>query len=239
VHVVLSGAAALDSELGAVVAKRLDCRVHQGYGMTEMSPASHGIPEDRTDIPLGSIGVTLPNIICKLVDPATGADVALPVAGLSEPGELCCLGPNIMVGYFGNEAATADTFDEEGFLRTGDVAVVDADGVVYLVDRVKELIKHKGYQVPPAELEAVLLTHPGIADAAVIGVRDADGEEIPKAFVVRQAGALVTAEEVKAFVAERVAVFKKVRRVEFTDTIPKSVTGKILRKDLRQRESAN
>ncbi|MEV0292006.1 AMP-binding protein [Nocardia sp. NPDC050710] len=237
VRVIMSGAAALDAELANTVAERLKCRVHQGYGMTEMSPASHGIPEGRLDLPLGSIGITLPNIECKLVDTATGIEITYPTEGLSAPGELCCKGPNIMPGYFGNDAATAETFDEQGFLRTGDIAVVDANGVVYLVDRVKELIKHKGYQVPPAELEALLLTHPAIADAAVIGVKDADGEEIPKAFVVRQAGAELDEGDVIGFVAERVAPYKKVRRVEFVDTIPKSMTGKILRKDLRQLES--
>ncbi|MEV0032086.1 AMP-binding protein [Nocardia sp. NPDC050793] len=239
VRVVMSGAAALDTDLGHAVATRLGCRVHQGYGMTEMSPASHGIPEDRVDLPLGSIGITLPNIECKLVDPASGVEIDYPAGGLSAPGELCCKGPNVMAGYFGNEGATADAFDAEGFLRTGDIAVVDEEGVVYLVDRVKELIKHKGYQVPPAELEAVLLTHPQIADAGVIGVKDDDGEEIPKAFVVRQPGAGLDAQQVIDFVAERVAPYKKVRRVEFIDAIPKSVTGKILRKDLRQLETAH
>ncbi|MEU5761170.1 AMP-binding protein [Nocardia sp. NPDC047648] len=237
VRVVMSAAAALDADLGHALAERLDCRVHQGYGMTEMSPASHGIPEDRLDLPLGSIGVTLPNIECKLVDPLTGAEIAIPATGISAPGELCCKGPNVMRGYFGNDSASADAFDAEGFLRTGDIAVVDADGVVYLVDRAKELIKYKGYQVAPAELEAVLLTHPDIADAGVIGVKDTDGEEIPKAFVVPRAGTGLAATQVIDFVAERVAAHKKIRRVAFVDAIPKSITGKILRKDLRSLET--
>ena len=118
------------------------------------------------------------------------------------------------------------------------MAVIDADGIVTIVDRVKELIKYKGYQVPPAELEAVLLTHPKIADAAVVGVRDAEGEEVPKAFVVRQPDSDLDADGVMAFVAERVAPHKKVRVVEFIDAIPKSAAGKILRKDLRAREKA-
>ncbi|MEV6059927.1 AMP-binding protein [Nocardia asteroides] len=236
VRVVMSGAAGLDESVGHAVARRLDCRVHQGYGMTEMSPASHGIPEDRPDLPLGSIGLTLPNIVCKLVDPDTGQEIDQPEHGVSEPGELCCKGPNVMPGYFGNAEATENAFDDEGFLRTGDIAVIDADGVIYLVDRAKELIKHKGYQVAPAELEAVLLTHPEIADAGVIGVRDDAGEEIPKAFVVRQHSSAIAADQVIGYVAERVAPYKKVRRVEFVDAIPKSMTGKILRKDLRQLE---
>jgi acyl-coenzyme A synthetase/AMP-(fatty) acid ligase len=117
------------------------------------------------------------------------------------------------------------------------VATVDEHGYVTIVDRVKELIKYKGYQVPPAELEALLLTHPSIADAAVIGVRDADGEELPKAFVVAQPGTDLSAEQVMTFVAERIAPHKKVRVVEFIDAIPKSAAGKILRKDLRAKQT--
>ncbi|MGW4340974.1 AMP-binding enzyme, partial [Rhodococcus koreensis] len=144
----------------------------------------------------------------------------------------------IMAGYLGNEAATAETLDADGFLHTGDIATVDADGVVTIVDRMKELIKYKGYQVPPAELEALLLTHPQIADAAVIGVLDDEGEEVPKAFVVAQPGAELDEAAVIAFVADRVSPHKKVRRVEFIDLVPKSAAGKILRKDLRTRETA-
>ena len=122
--------------------------------------------------------------------------------------------------------------------QTGDIAEVTDEGVFSIVDRVKELIKYKGYQVPPAELEALLLTHDKIADVAVIGVRDDEGEEVPKAFVVTQASADLTADEVMAFVAERIAPHKKVRVVEFIEEIPKSASGKILRKDLRAREQA-
>ncbi|MER5391557.1 hypothetical protein [Saccharopolyspora sp. NPDC002686] len=143
-----------------------------------------------------------------------------------------------MVGYLNNADATDATKDADGYLHTGDIAVVDDEGVYSIVDRVKELIKYKGYQVPPAELEALLLTHDKIADTAVIGVRDADGEEVPKAFVVKQAaGADLTEDEVMVFVAERVAPHKKVRVVEFIEQIPKSVSGKILRKNLRAKGS--
>jgi acyl-CoA synthetase (AMP-forming)/AMP-acid ligase II len=141
-----------------------------------------------------------------------------------------------MLGYLNRPDATAATIDPDGFLRTGDIATVRADGVVTIVDRLKELIKYKGYQIAPAELEAVLLTHPQIADAAVIGVRADDGEEVPKAFVVRQPGAELGDEDVIAFVAEHVAPFKKVRVVEFLDAIPKSSSGKILRRELRAAE---
>jgi acyl-CoA synthetase (AMP-forming)/AMP-acid ligase II len=232
IETILSGAAPLDAELGQAVAKRLGCEMRQGYGMTELSPVSHAIPRDRPDINLSSVGVALPNTECKLVDPATGEEV-----GPGGRGELWVRGPNVMSGYLNNPEATAMTLDEEGYLHTGDVAEVTEDGVFSIVDRVKELIKYKGYQVPPAELEALLLTHEQVADAAVIGVRDADGEEVPKAFVVRQAGAELTAEDVMTFVAMRIAPHKKVRVVEFIEQIPKSAAGKILRKDLRAREA--
>jgi acyl-CoA synthetase (AMP-forming)/AMP-acid ligase II len=229
---LFSGAAPLDAELAKAVHRRIGCQVRQGYGMTEMSPVSHAIPDDRDDIPIGTVGVTLPNMECKLVDPATGQE-----AGPGESGELWCRGPNVMKGYLNNPEATAATLDADGFLHTGDVATVDEHGYVTIVDRVKELIKYKGYQVPPAELEALLLTHPCIADVAVIGVRDSDGEELPKAFVVAQPGTDLSAEQVMTFVAERVAPHKKVRVVEFIDAIPKSASGKILRKDLRTRQA--
>ncbi|MFD4368651.1 4-coumarate--CoA ligase family protein [Rhodococcus sp. NPDC058521] len=238
IHTIFSGAAPLDAELGGAVARRLDCRVLQGYGMSEMSPVSHAIPFGRDDIALDSVGFTIANMECKLVDPATEQEIEIPAEGVSEPGELWCKGPNVMVGYLGNEQATAETLNSDGYLRTGDIAVVDAGGVVTIVDRLKELIKYKGYQVPPAELEALLLTHPQIADAAVIGVRDEDGEEVPKAFVVRQEGADLTEDDIMAFVAERVSPHKKVRKVQFIDTVPKSAAGKILRKDLRAGETA-
>ncbi len=233
IRIIFSGAAPLDQELGQAVAARLGCTVRQGYGMSEMSPVSHTIPEDRDDIPLGTVGVTLPNMRCKIVDPATGEEIEQPSSGVSPPGELWCKGPNVMVGYLADPESTANTLDADGYLHTGDVATVSSEGYVSIVDRVKELIKYKGYQVPPAELEAVLLTHPKIADAAVIGVNDADGEEIPKAFVVLQAGAELSAEEVMAYVAGHVAPHKKVRQVEFISLIPKSSSGKILRRELR------
>jgi acyl-CoA synthetase (AMP-forming)/AMP-acid ligase II len=233
VDVIFSGAAPLDAELGHAVARRLGCVVLQGYGMTELSPVSHSMDERRPDDDLNGVGYAIPNVESKLVDPETGREV-----GPGERGELWVRGPNVMSGYLNNPEATAATLDADGFLHTGDVATVDENGFFRIVDRVKELIKYKGYQVPPAELEAVLLTHDGIADAAVIGVLDADGEEVPKAFVVVQQGVTLTAEDVMAYVAERLAPYKKVRVVEFVDAIPKSASGKILRKDLRAREQA-
>ncbi|KWX21420.1 AMP-dependent synthetase [Mycolicibacterium wolinskyi] len=237
---IMSGAASLDAELGHAVAKRLGCNVVQGYGMSELSPVSHITPHDGglatigKVAPLDSCGWTVPNAESKLVDPDTGAEIGVPAEGLSETGELWFKGPNVMAGYLGNEQATRQTIDADGFLHTGDLAKVDATGCVYIVDRLKELIKYKGYQVPPAELEAVLLTHPRIADAAVIGVHDSEsGEEVPKAFVVKQPDADLTGDEVIAFVADQVAPYKKVRQVEFIDAVPKSAAGKILRRQLR------
>lgn len=238
VHTILSGAASLDEELGKAVATRLGVRMLQGFGMSELSPVSHNLAADEADVPLSSVGKPVANTENRIVDPVTGQDVPVPTEGRSEPGELWIKGPNVMVGYLNNDAATAETLDADGYLHTGDIAVVDADLNVYIVDRLKELIKYKGYQVPPAELEALLLTHPKIADTAVIGVLDDEGEEVPKAFVVLQPGAELTEDDVIAFVAERVSPHKKVRRVQFIDTVPKSSAGKILRKDLRAAESA-
>ena len=235
---IVSGAAPFDAILANAVADRLGCRVTQGYGMSEMSPVSHTIPADDLAAPLSSVGVTLPNVECKLIDTETGEEIPLPEAGVSAAGELLCRGPNIMRGYLGNDEATRATIDDDGYLHTGDIATVSAEGYVTIVDRLKELIKYKGYQVAPAELEALLLSHPAVADVAVVGAHDADHEEVPKAFVVRQPGAELSEDEVKAFVAEHVAPHKKVRQVEFIDAIPKSSAGKILRKDLRARENA-
>jgi 4-coumarate--CoA ligase len=238
VRMIFSGAAPLDGALAQAVADRLGCQLKQGYGMTELSPVSHVIPQANDDLPLSSVGFTIPNIQCKLIDPETGDEIEKPEEGESAPGELLVRGPNVMLGYLGNEAATREIMADDGFLRTGDIATVRADGVVTIVDRLKELIKYKGYQIPPAELEALLLTHPAIADAAVIGVPDEEGQEVPKAFVVLQAGAELDEGGVMDFVAEHVAPYKKVRKVQFTEAIPKSSSGKILRKDLRSAERA-
>ncbi|MCI0689484.1 MAG: 4-coumarate--CoA ligase family protein [Sporichthyaceae bacterium] len=225
---MLSGAAPLDGELAEACSRRLNCTVVQGYGMTELSPVSHVVPEGESKPAPGSVGKALAGTECRLIDVETGADL-----GVGETGELLVRGPQVMTGYLGHPEATDATVDAEGWLHTGDLARVDEDSNWYIVDRVKELIKYKGYQVPPAELEAVLLTHPGIADAAVIGTTDAEGEEYPHAFVVVSPGSDVSAEDVTGYVAERVAPYKKIRGVQFVESIPKSASGKILRKDLR------
>lgn len=167
--------------------------------------------------------------IVSLDDPDKDLDVG-------EPGEVLIRGPQVMKGYLGRPDDTAAMIDPDGWLHTGDVGHVDAHGWLFVVDRVKELIKYKGFQVAPAELEALLLTHPGIADAAVIGVYNDDGNEVPHAFVVRQPAAAVLSEgEVMMYVAERVAPYKRVRQVTFLAGVPRAASGKILRRQLRER----
>jgi 4-coumarate--CoA ligase len=223
---VFSGAAPLGAELASEAAARVGCEVVQGYGMTELSPVSHCTVEG--DFRPGTSGITIPNTECRLVDPTTGED-----RDVGQEGELWVRGPQVMKGYLNNVEATRFTVDDDGWLHTGDVAVVDEHQHVSIVDRVKELIKYKGFQVPPAELEALLITHPDVADVAVIGVPDEEAGELPKAFVVRRPGSELSAADVQAFVAEHVASYKKIRVVEFVDTIPKSPSGKILRRMLR------
>ncbi|MFI9584524.1 4-coumarate--CoA ligase family protein [Streptomyces sp. NPDC052236] len=246
---IVSAAAPLDARLAQACAARLGLPpVLQAYGMTELSPGTHAVPLSAAEPAPGSVGKLLPNTemrILALDDPGTDL-------GVGEQGEIAIRGPQVMAGYLGRPDATADMIDAEGWLHTGDVGYVDADGWLFVVDRVKELIKYKGFQVAPAELEALLLAHEGIADAAVIGVLDADENEIPKACVVRRqaaegafegiAGELtdeLTEDEILAYVAERVAPYKRIRRVEFIGSVPRAASGKILRRELRDRERKN
>jgi acyl-CoA synthetase (AMP-forming)/AMP-acid ligase II len=226
---VFSGAAPLGEELTRACQQRLSCRIIQGYGMTETSPCTHVTPFKLTDTKPGSVGICVPNTECKLVCAETGV-----VQGLKGRGEVWIRGPQVMKGYLNRPEATAQTVDAEGWLHTGDIAQVDEDGHFYIVDRLKELIKYKGFQVAPAELEAVLLTHPCVADAAVIPSPEEEAGEVPKAYVVLRAPA--EAEEIMEFVAERVAPYKKIRLMEFIEQIPKSPSGKILRRVLKERE---
>jgi acyl-CoA synthetase (AMP-forming)/AMP-acid ligase II len=228
---MLSGAAPLSAELEVACGKRVGCRMLQGYGLTETSPTTHSVPDDLAGQMPGSIGPAVPNTECRIVDVLSGED-----APAGEPGELCIRGPQVMKGYLNKPGATAQAIDSDGWLHTGDIALVDEHGMVRIVDRVKELIKYKGNQVAPAELEAVLLTHPTITDAAVIGVPDEEAGEVPKAFVVTNAA--LPPDDVSAFVAERVAPYKKLRAVEMVDEIPKAPSGKILRRVLIERERA-
>lgn len=231
---IVSAAAPLDADLAAACSARLGIPpVRQAYGMTELSPGTHVVPLEAEDPPPGAVGKLLPSTemrITSIEDPGTDL-------GIDADGEILIRGPQVMKGYLGRPEATDAMIDSDGWVHTGDVGRVDADGWLFVVDRVKELIKYKGYQVAPAELEALLLGHESIADAAVIGVNDADGNEIPKAFLVRQpATGDLTAEDVMAYVAAHVAPYKKIRRVEFVDSVPRAVSGKILRRELRDRE---
>lgn len=227
-QLIFSGAAPLDQDLAAACEKRIGCMVRQGYGMTETSPPICGHPLRGDIVKHGSVGLLCSNTEARIVDYSTGDD-----ADEGDPGELWVRGPQIMKGYYNKPDATRDTILDGGWLRTGDIARRDEDGWLYIVDRAKELIKYKGLQVAPAELEAILLGHPAVADAAVIGVPDEEAGEVPKAFVVRRDG--VTAEELQAYLASQVAPYKKIRIVEFVDAIPKSPSGKILRRLLKGR----
>jgi len=227
---IMSGAAPLGPDLARSVEERIDCVVGQGYGLTETSPVTHTAPNQRRgQHPHDSIGPSLPNTEIRIVDPASGRAL-----GPNAPGEVWIRGPQVMVGYFAQPGATAATIDEDGWLHTGDIGTVDEQGLCRIVDRVKELIKYKGFQVAPAELEAVLLKHPSIKDAAVVRSPDEEAGEVPKAFVVSDG--TLSEEDVMTFVAEHVSPHKKVRRVEFVDAIPKAPSGKILRRILVERE---
>ena len=171
----------------------------------------------------------LPNTLSKIIDTETGAEL-----GYNERGEVLIYGPHVMAGYLNNAEATAHTIDDDGWFHSGDIGYVDEDGFFYIVDRVKELIKYKGYQVAPAELEALLLSHESIADAAVIPSPNEEAGEVPKAFVVLKAP--ITPEEIMQWVAEQVAPHKKVRLLDIVSEIPKAASGKILRRVLVEQE---
>ncbi len=231
VRQIFSGAAPLGGDVAEAAAQRLNCSVAQGYGMTELSPVTHSIAEG--EYRTGSVGTLVAGTEARLIDPETGED-----APAGQPGEIWVRGPQVMKGYLNNPEATAATVDAEGWLHTGDVGVIDEDGHTFIVDRLKELIKYKGFQVPPAELEALLVGEPRIADAAVIGIPHEESGEVPKAFIVRAPGSDIDAEAVQAYVAKHVASYKQVQIVEFVDVIPKSASGKILRRELREREAS-
>lgn len=226
---IFCGAAPLGESITRACTSRMKCYIRQGYGMTETSPATHISPIDPAQNRPGSVGPCLPATECKILDPESGVE-----RSIGEEGELCVRGPQVMKGYLNRPEATARTIDEEGWLHTGDIGYADPDANFFIVDRVKELIKYKGFQVAPAELEALLLTHPAIADAAVIPSPDEQAGEVPKAFVVLKGKA--TAEEIMAHVAVHVAPHKKLRKLEFIERIPKSASGKILRRVLVERE---
>ena len=222
---VFIAAAPSGPELTDTVAARLDCTVVQGYGMTELSPVSHLIPGSAPRS--GAAGLVVPNTTCKIVDPDSGQ--AQPVG---QEGELWIKGPQVMQGYLNNAKATAETITEDGWLRTGDIALIDPDGYMFIVDRLKELIKYKGFQVAPAELEATLVAIDGITDAAVIGIPDDEAGELPIAFVIRSEDG-PDEPTIHAHFADSLATYKQLHQIWFVDEIPKSASGKILRRFLR------
>ena len=221
-------AAPLAPDIGDAVQQRLKVVVKQGYGMTETSPVTH-YADSQSPVRSGTVGRMVPSTECRIVAVDSGRDAAA-----NQPGEVWIRGPQVMKGYLNNPDATARTVDSEGWLRTGDIGTVDSEGYLTIIDRLKELIKVKGFQVAPAELEALLLKHPRIADAAVIPVTDEECGEVPKALVVRRGE--LTADEVIAYVHAQVAHYKRLRHVAFIDAIPKSASGKILRRVLVARE---
>lgn len=226
------GAAPLSADMQSRIQSVLGFPIIQGYGMTETSPVTNFDFMEPERSRLGSIGPAVSDTDEKIVDLETG-ETEVP---RGEPGELMVRGPQVMKGYFNNAEATAETITDDGWLHTGDIVKMDEDGYVWVLDRKKELIKYKGFQVPPAELEGILLEHPDIADAAVVGKLDDESGEIPKAFVVRAANADVSDADVMGFVRDKVATFKQIREVEFIDAIPKNASGKILRRVLIDQE---
>jgi len=231
-RLITSAAAPLGASVAGECARRLGCRVKQAYGMTELGGGSHMVPD--TGGHYESIGPLLPGAQARVVDCGSGRDVEP-----GEPGELLIRTPGAMRGYLGNAEATAATIDADGWLHTGDVVIADREGWFTIVDRVKELIKYKGSQVAPAALEAILLAHPAVADAAVIGRPDEESGEIPTGVIVlrqQAAGTGPVARELMAYVAARVPPHEKIRRVEFVTEIPRSPSGKILRRVLAGRD---
>ena len=238
VRLVFSGAAPLGEEMARALSTRLGCPVVQGYGMTEASPVTHLSPTHDEPFKPGSAGKIVPNTEVKIVEVGSGSDAELPVG---KEGELWIRGPQIMKGYLNRPGETAESLDRDGWYHTGDVGFVDDEGFFFIVDRTKELIKYKGLQVAPAELEALLLTHPAILDAAVVRKADEEAGEVPKAYVVLkpdEASRATPADAIMGWVAQRVAPHKRIRDLEFIDQIPKSASGKILRRVLIDREKA-
>ncbi len=227
---VACGAAPLGREVEQACADRLGCLVGQGWGMTEISGGGCTARlVDPPQIRRGSCGRLWPGVEARIVDLATGADL-----DAHQTGELLVRGPNVMKGYLNRPDANAATLFADGWMRTGDVAYFDAEGYLYIIDRTKELIKYNAYQIAPAELEAVLISHPAVAEAAVIPSPDVEHGEVPKAFVVLKTAA--TPEELMEFVAGRVASYKKVRKLVIVDAIPKSPAGKLLRRVLVEQD---
>jgi len=225
---VVSAAAPLGAEVQMAVRDRLNIGVKQAWGMSELSPIGTVTPDNKLKEGQATIGPVVAGTQGKIVDLETGE--ALP-PGEENTGELCIKGPQVMLGYLDEPEKTRECLTEDGWLHSGDIGYVDEDGYYYIVDRLKELIKYKGFQVAPAELEAVICSNDLLTDCAVIPVEDKRGGEVPRAYVVKREGVEVSEEDVLAYVEERVAPHKKLRGgVVFIDAIPKNPSGKILRR---------
>lgn len=225
---VLCGGASLSPELVRRFSQKFPHVILvQGYGLTETTAGFCRCIGEQESRRTGSVGRLSWGTEAKIVDPETG--VALPPG---VPGELLVRGPFVMKGYLGDEESTAKVLDSEGWLRTGDICIIEKYGFLFIVDRMKEIIKCNGYQVAPAELEDLLQTHPGIDEAAVVGYPDDQSGELPVAFVVGRSRSNLHEAEIKDFVTKQVVHYKRIHRVFIVDSIPKNASGKVLRKDL-------
>jgi long-chain acyl-CoA synthetase len=229
VKFAFSAAAPLAPDVARRVRDRLGVQVIQAYGLTEASPATHNSPLEPDRIRLESAGVPVADTEQRIVDLETGETVLPP----GEVGEIIVRGPQVMQGYWNADDETARAL-RDGWLYTGDTGWIDEDGYLYIVDRKKEMIKYKSFSVAPAELEAVLLEHADVADCGVTGVPDDEAGEVPKAFVVARAGRKIDLDALAGFVAERVAGYKQIRHFELIDAIPRTASGKILRRMLKK-----
>jgi acyl-CoA synthetase (AMP-forming)/AMP-acid ligase II len=237
VELIVSGGAPLGAQVHAAVAERFPhAAVGQGYGLTETAVGIAG-PDRATGTVAGSVGKLIAGTELRIVDPESGRDVPATEGEAAGPGELWARGPQVMAGYLDQPEATAATLTAEGWLRTGDLGRIDAGGNVFVVDRLKELIKVNALQVAPAELEALLLTHPYVADAAVIPRPDERAGQLPVAVVVPRNGEL-DEDDLIAWVADRVAPHKRIRGVRVTEAIPRTPAGKILRRRLVEEDGA-
>eukprot|EP00258_Populus_trichocarpa_P043792 XP_024459811.1 4-coumarate--CoA ligase 2 [Populus trichocarpa] len=234
IRTVMSGAAPMGKELEDTVRAKLpNAKLGQGYGMTEAGPVLSmclAFAKEPFEIKSGACGTVVRNAEMKIVDPDTGRSLPR-----NQAGEICIRGSQIMKGYLNDPEATERTVDNDGWLHTGDIGYIDGDDELFIVDRLKELIKYKGFQVAPAELEAMLIAHPDISDCAVVPMKDEAAGEVPIAFVVRANGSKITEDEIKQYISKQVVFYKRISRVFFTEAIPKAPSGKILRKDLRAR----
>ncbi|BAT76720.1 hypothetical protein LR48_Vigan627s006300 [Vigna angularis] len=233
IRMIICGAAPVGEKVENCMRAKLPNAIFgQGYGMTEALAISFclSFAKEGVEMKSGSSGCVLRNAEMKIVHPHTGASLRR-----NKAGEICIRGNQIMKGYLNDEEATKNTIDKEGWLHTGDIGYIDDDDELFIVDRLKELIKYKGFQVAPAELEAILIAHPNISDAAIVSMKDEVAGEVPVAFVVRSKGSNISEQEIKQYISNQVVFYKRISRVFFVGSIPKSASGKILRREMMAR----